>query len=101
MSETIKIYVWPDGSWINEDDAEDLDWYISSNGKSDDYSEHDVDINLEADDIEELIELQALPGMLHTVMPEETKNIEGIIDETGSTIGNPSSIPGFDILGSF
>ncbi len=64
MSNTIKIYVWPDGSWVNEDDADDIDWYISSNGKSDDFSTHDVDAELEAEDIDELIELNALPGML-------------------------------------
>lgn len=62
--ETIKIYVWPDGSWVSEDDIDDLDWYIVSTEKSDDYAIYNVPIELEAEDIEELINMQALPGML-------------------------------------
>ena len=60
----LKIFVWPDGHWVSEDDIPDLDWYIASTGKSDDFSEHFIPIELEADDIEELISLNALPGML-------------------------------------
>ena len=60
----LKIWVWPDGSWISEDDVDDLDWYISSNGKSDDFSEHLIPLLLDGDDIEELISMNALPGML-------------------------------------
>lgn len=60
MTEMIKIYVWPDGVWYSEEDIVDIEWL----GKSDDYSEHLVPIELEADDIEELISLNALPGML-------------------------------------
>lgn len=64
MDEKIKIYVWPDNSWESEEEIEDLDWYISSMGKSDDYAIYEVPLELEADDIDELIELQALEGML-------------------------------------
>ena len=59
----LKIYVWPDNSWVSEEDIDDIDWYISSGGISDDYAEYMVPIELEADDIDELIELQALEGM--------------------------------------
>lgn len=62
--DTIKIYLWPDGSWVSEDDVDDLDWYITSTGKSDDFGIYDVSLDLEPDDIEELILLNALPGML-------------------------------------
>lgn len=71
-NEKIKIYVWPDNSWVSEEDVEDLDWYISSSGKSDDYAEYMVHIDLEPDDIEELIELQALEGML----PDKEKELD-------------------------
>lgn len=64
---TIMIYVWPDRSWVSEEDVDDLDWYIASTGKSDDFSIHDVPLDLEADDIEELISMDALPGMLPEV----------------------------------
>lgn len=64
MDDKIKIYVWPDNSWESEEEIDDLDWYISSNGKSDDYAEHMVPIELDAEDISELIELNALEGML-------------------------------------
>jgi hypothetical protein len=63
-NETIKIYVWPDNHWASEDDIDDMDWYLSSNGRSDDYAIYYVPIELEYEDIEELIELQALPGMI-------------------------------------
>lgn len=69
--ETIKIYVWPDGSWISEED--DLDWYISSSGKGDDFTEYEVPLELDSDDIDELIALQALPGMLPDTKPKEGK----------------------------
>jgi len=60
MSEKIKIYVWPDGDWYSEEDIVDFEWL----GKSDDFKEYEVPIELEADDIDELISLNALPGML-------------------------------------
>ncbi len=69
----LKIYLWPDGSWIEEtDDIDDLDWYITSTGKSDDYTEHFVPIELDAEDIDELIKMKALPGML----PDKIQLIE-------------------------
>ncbi len=68
MSDTpkdmLKIWVWPDGTWVSEDDVDDLDWFISSAGKSDDFSEHLIPLELDGEDIEELIQLNALPGML-------------------------------------
>lgn len=70
--DTIKIYVWPDGHWVSEEDVDDLDWYISSSGKSDDFSEHEISLELDADDIEELISMNALPGML----PDKPQKIE-------------------------
>lgn len=69
MDDKIKIYVWTDNSWESEEEIDDLDWYISSMGKSDDYTEYMIPIELEADDITELIELNALEGML----PNEPK----------------------------
>ena len=71
-ADKLLIYVWPDGSWVSEDDVDDLDWYISSNGKSDDFSEHFIPLELDAEDIEELISLNALPGML----PDKVQKIE-------------------------
>lgn len=77
--ETIKIYVWPDGSWISEEDIDDMEWYLFTTGKSDDYKEYQVPIELEAEDIEELISLNALPGMLPdptTIKIEDMGKIE-------------------------
>jgi len=73
MEDKNLIYVWPDGHWVFEEDVDggDLDWYIISAGKSDDYSEYHVPIELEADDIEELISLNALPGMLPDPIPTD------------------------------
>jgi len=63
--DTLKIYVWPDGTWVSEEDVNgDLDWYMVSSGKSDDFSEYLIPLPLDAKDIEELISLNALPGML-------------------------------------
>jgi hypothetical protein len=76
MDDTLKIYVWPDGSWESEEDIDDMDWYLSSMGKSDDFSEHTVDLDLDYDDIQELIDLQALPGMLPD--PVTINNIVGM-----------------------
>ena len=73
---TLTIYVWPDGSWISEEDADDLDWYISSASKSDDFATYEVSLELELDDIEELISLNALPGMI----PEPQEGIIKIED---------------------
>lgn len=64
MENTIVIYVWPDNTWVTEEDIDgDLDWYIFSGGKSDDFKEYKVSLDLSPDDIQELIDLQALPGM--------------------------------------
>ncbi|MCP4374055.1 MAG: hypothetical protein GY797_39010, partial [Deltaproteobacteria bacterium] len=62
--ETIKIYIWPDGSWESEEEIDDMDWFLSSSGKSDDYAEYNIPLGLEAEDIDELILLNALPGMI-------------------------------------
>lgn len=62
--DTLTIYVWPDKTWASEEDIDDLDWYIISTGKSDDYTEYEVSLDLEYEDIDELISLNALPGML-------------------------------------
>ena len=75
--DTIQIVVWPDGSWASEEEIDDIDWYLNSTGKSDDYTEYEVPIDLDDEDINELIELHALPGMLE---PKNTQNIEGKID---------------------
>ena len=72
MDDKIKIFVWPDNSWVNEDDIDDMDWYLASTDKGDDYAKYYVSIELDADDIDELIELKALPGML----PDPKKSIE-------------------------
>lgn len=74
--ETLTIYVWPDGTWISSEDpeADDMDWYTMSAGKSDDYASYEVSYELEADDIEELISLNALPGML----PDKPEGIENM-----------------------
>lgn len=73
----VKIYVWADGTWISEEDTEgDLDWYIFSSGKSDDYTAYDISSELEPEDIDELISLEALPGML----PEPQEGIIKIED---------------------
>ena len=64
MKDKIKIYVWADKSWISEENVNDIDFYISSMGKSDDYATYLVPIKLDPEDIQELIDLNALPGML-------------------------------------
>lgn len=73
--ETVTIYVWPDGSWISSEDpeADDMDWYTMTTGKSDDYASYEVSLDLEPEDIEELISMNALPGMLPDLI---TANIE-------------------------
>ncbi len=74
--DTLTIYVWSDNSWESEEEIDDIDWYLSSSGKSDDYATYEVPLELEAEDIDELIELEALPGMI----PEKTEFPEGIIE---------------------
>lgn len=76
--DTLKIYVWPDGSWESEEDIDDMDWYLASAGKSDDYVEYNVPLELEMEDIEELIELNALPGMLPDAPPRLED--QGVVD---------------------
>ena len=77
----LKIFVWADGSWESEEEIDDMDWYISSNGKSDDFTEYLIPIELDPEEIDELIELEALPGMLPDMPQEiqETQEIQGII----------------------
>lgn len=53
--ETVKIYVWPDYSWEYDDEIKDLDWYIFTNGKSDDFYEVNIPITYSVEEIEELI----------------------------------------------
>lgn len=72
MSETVEIYVWPDKTWEFKNEIEDLDWYIMSNGKSDDFLSTEAPAELEVEEIEELIDLDALPGML----PDKPKGLE-------------------------
>lgn len=74
----LKIYVWPDGSWESEEEIDDMDWYLTSSGKSDDYAEYKVPLELEAEDIDELIELNALPGMLPDTVQNKIED-QGVI----------------------
>lgn len=75
--DTQKVWVWADNSFVVEDDLEDgdLDLYIMFTGKSDDCAQYDVPLGLDAEDIEELIILEALPGML-----KPTQTLEGEIN---------------------
>jgi len=59
-----KILVWPDGSWVSEDEIDDIDWFLTSAGRGDDYAEYLIPSELDNDDIDELIQLKAFPGML-------------------------------------
>ncbi len=83
--DTLKIYLWPDGSWESEDEIDDMDWYLSGSGKSDDYAIYNVPLDLESEDIEELIGLNALPGML-----SDPISFEGVIDS--NTIASAGEI---------
>ncbi|MDP8268304.1 MAG: hypothetical protein P9L97_06195 [Candidatus Tenebribacter davisii] len=76
--ELIKIFVWSDNTWMYEDDIEDgdLDWFCMETGKSDDFAEYQVSLDLEADDIQMLIDLNSLPGMLPDPVASEVKPIE-------------------------
>jgi len=96
--ETIKIYVWPDNSWISEEDVDDIDLYIQSSGKSDDYAIYNIPTELESEDIEELISLKALPGMLSDDIDLISKG--EIILPMGSilVIKHPKDIKDTDIL---
>ena len=75
--DTLKIFLWPDGTWISEEDVEgdDFDWYLMGAGKSDDFAEYEVSLDLEPDDIQELIDLKALPGMLPDIVPADPQDI--------------------------
>jgi len=64
MTELSKIYVWQDGLWEWDHEIDDLDLYISTNGKSDDFAMYEVPAELSDEDITELIELSSLPGMI-------------------------------------
>jgi len=84
MDDKLKIFLWPDGTWVSENDIDDwdIDWYTISTGKSDDYAIYYVPIELGAEDIEELISLNALPGMLpDKIKPEDIK-----IEEMGKIV---------------
>ena len=61
-----KVYLWPDKTWAYEEDIDDLDWFLVSGGKSDDFTTHEIPDELDAEDIEELINMNALPGMTST-----------------------------------
>jgi hypothetical protein len=74
---TIKIFVWPDNSWTSEEEIDDMDWYLCSTGKSDDYAEYDIPIGLDEEDIDELIQLKALPGM---IKPKNLIELDGKVD---------------------
>lgn len=63
---TEKIYLWPDNTWVRDSEVDDLDWYIVSGGKSDDFAQYNVPSDLDDEDIDELIGLRALPGMIPT-----------------------------------
>lgn len=51
----VKVYVWPDSSWVKDDDVEDLDLYILSCRKSDDYAIFYMSDELTDEDIESQI----------------------------------------------
>lgn len=91
--DTLKIYVWPDGSWESEEEIDDIDWYLSSASKSDDYKEYNIPLELEADDIEELIAINALPGML-----PDPVSFEGIIDSNAIAEAGEIKIGEDDII---
>ncbi len=75
--DTLTIYVWPDGTWISEENVDgDFEWYLMFAGKSDDYASYDVSYDLDDSDIEELISLNALPGMLPDKPDTNTDNLE-------------------------
>jgi len=76
--ETLTIYVWPDDSWESEEEIDDMDWFLSSSGKSDDYASYEVPLDLEAEDIDELIMLKALPGMIPPKDEIETSLEKGL-----------------------
>jgi len=61
--ETIKIYIWPDGSWETEEEIDDMDWYLSSSRKSDDYAVFDIPIKYSDEDIIDFVESEGLSGL--------------------------------------
>ena len=77
MADTETIYLWPDNSWEWDHEIDDLDWYIASGGKGEDFATYEVPTELDAEDIDELIELKALPGM-STPKAERIEN-QGLI----------------------
>lgn len=62
--ETQSLLVWPDYTWELAENIDDIDWYLCTTGKSDDYSMYDIPLELDEEDIEELVQLKSLPGML-------------------------------------
>ena len=68
----IIIMVWPDGSWASEEDVDDMNWYLCTTDKADNYKEYEVPTDLDPEDIDELIELRALPG----IIPDKIAGIE-------------------------
>lgn len=97
MSEKRQILVWPDYSWEFVDEIEDLDWHLAESGKSDDYKEYNVPAELDFEDIEELIELRALEGM---IPPKQDASELGVIkldDSDILVIDLPKDIDSMDI----
>ena len=69
MTELETIYLWSDGLWEWDHEIDDLDLYISTNGKSDDFATYELPAELSDEDIDELIELSSLPGMIPDKVP--------------------------------
>lgn len=84
MTELTKIYLWPDGSWVSEKEIDgDMDWYLCSTDKEENYAEYDIPIGLDDDDINELIELSSLPGM---IKPKNYGDLDGKVDLPNDSI---------------
>jgi len=67
-----KVYLWPDNTWEFEEEIDDIEWFLVSGGKSDDYTTYEIPDELDAEDINELISMDALPGMT-SVKPDVMK----------------------------
>jgi hypothetical protein len=55
MENKTKIYTWPDGHWEYEWNIDDMDLFISTLGRSDDYSVRYVSSKLSYDEIDNLV----------------------------------------------
>ena len=60
---------------------------MASTGKSDDFAIYNIPLELDGDDIEELIRMQALPGML-----PDKPTLESIIESGGEIKIDPDDI---------